>query len=97
MNASQKVLSCHGSGNFIPAYALQNKQVTPEEMDEFLKENDLVWEIRSLGPSLGIVAMFYKRDEEFDDPSTSHAEKLGGRKALGNEEFTELKKRHDRQ
>lgn len=96
MNATQKVLSCHSSGNFIPAYALQSKKVTPEEMDEFLKENDLVWAVYDLGPCLGMVAMFYKRNEEFDDPSTNNAGQLKRRKAIGNEEFSELKKRHDR-
>lgn len=91
MNATQKVLSCHGSGNFIPAYALQNKQVTPEEMDEFLEENNLVWDVFDLGPWLGMVAMFYKRDDEFDDPESNEAENTKGRTALGNEEFDELK------
>ncbi|WP_165004681.1 MULTISPECIES: hypothetical protein [unclassified Enterococcus] len=96
MNATQKVLSCHRSGNFIPAYALQNKQVTPEEMDEFLAENDLVWTVSDLGPWLGMVAMFYKRNEEFDDPKSNEASQPKRRTALGNKEFTEMKKRHER-
>lgn len=91
MNATQKVLSCHKSGNFIPSYALQFKKVMPEDMDAFLEENNLVWTVIDLGPWLGMVAKFYKRNDELDNPLSNEAEHTNERKALGNEEFTELK------
>lgn len=90
--AGRRVISCHKSGNFIVGFDLQLNSITPEEMNEFLEENQLSWSVADLGPVLGTAAFFYERE-----PNESTTQKMPtDKKPIDGSRFDEIKFRYEK-